>query len=67
MPSDDAINALLTDGARIIISAMSGDGLTVSHYVDGGGVAPGRFRWIDCVASDPAAIQASVIETALNG
>ena len=67
MASDDSINALLLGGAKIIISAMSGDGLTVSHYVDGGGLAPGRFHWIDCTAADSAAAQAAAIAAALGG
>lgn len=66
MPSDDEINAQL-GGARIVMSAMSGDGLTISHYVNGGGLAPGRFRWIDCTAADSAAAQAAAIESALGG
>jgi hypothetical protein len=67
MPSDDSINALLPKGAAILQSAMSGDGLTVSHYVDGGELAPGRFRWIDCTAGDSAATQAAAIQSAIGG
>lgn len=64
MPSDDSINALLSGGARIIQSVQGNGGL-VSHYVNGGALAPGRCRWIDCTSADSAATQAAAIETAL--
>ncbi len=67
MPSDDAINAQLGSGVRILLSAMSGNGLIASHYVGGGTLAPGQFRWVDCTAADSAATQASTIQTALGG
>jgi hypothetical protein len=70
MPSDPAIDVALDPtlsgfGAGIIVSINAGDGIIVSHCVDGGTYAPGRVRWVDTNLADSAAVQAAAILAAL--
>ena len=70
MATDDSINATLDStlsdmGARIVQSVVSEDGVTISHFVDGGTFAPGRQRWVLCNIADSAATQAAAIQAKL--
>jgi hypothetical protein len=66
MATDAEVNANLDGGVRILQAVNSNDG-KISYYVDGGQLAPGRYRWIDCNISDDAVTQAEAIEAAIGG